>query len=180
MNRQSGMEDQLYLTSQVITYLGNKRALLDFIASALQEVQEDLGRERLYIGDLFSGSGIVSRYFKRYSEHLIVNDLERYCEMINLCYLHNRSELDMPRLKRIYDRLCDRLDNGPLEEGIIARYYAPRDANDIQPGERVFYTPRNARYIDTARRLIGQLDEADQPFFLAPLLTEASVHNNTS
>ncbi len=180
MNRQSGMEDQHYLTSQVITYLGNKRALLDFITPALEEVQEDLGRDRLYIGDLFSGSGVVSRYFKQYSEHLIVNDLERYCEVLNQCYLHNRSELDMPRLKQIYADLCLRLEEGPLEEGIISRIYAPRDANNIQPGERVFYTPRNARYIDTARRLIGQLDEADQPFFLAPLLTEASVHNNTS
>jgi adenine-specific DNA-methyltransferase len=35
-------------------------------------------------------------------------------------------------------------------------------------------------YIDTARRLIGELPEWARHFFLAPLLSEASIHANTS
>ena len=47
-------------------------------------------------------------------------------------------------------------------------------------GERVFYTSRNSRYIDTARKLIESVDPELQHFFLAPLLSEASIHVNTS
>ncbi len=173
-------EEKNYLTSQVVTYLGNKRALLDFIGTAVQEVQRRLGRDKLAIGDLFSGSGIVARYFKQYASRLVVNDLERYCEVLNQCYLANPSALDLPRLRRLHAGLCRALEGELDTDGFIARMYAPRDENRIERGERVFYTPRNARFIDTARRLIGQLDPADQPFFLAPLLAEASVKNNTS
>ena len=35
-------------------------------------------------------------------------------------------------------------------------------------------------YIDTARKLIGKIPENEQKFFLAPLLSEASIHANTS
>ncbi len=182
MTQQSEVPEQEreYVTSQVITYLGNKRALLDFIGSAVQEVQRQLGRDKLTVGDLFSGSGIVARYFKRFASRLVVNDLERYCEVLNQCYLANRSQLDLPDLRRIHAQLCSELE-GPLDtDGFITRMYAPRDENNIQRGERVFYTPRNARFIDTARRLIDALEPGIQPFFLAPLLAEASVKNNTS
>jgi adenine-specific DNA-methyltransferase len=83
-------------------------------------------------------------------------------------------------LKDIHAGMLQALDGKPPEEGIISRLYAPRDDENIKPGERVFYTSRNARYIDTARRLIENLDEKDRPFFLAPLLSEASIHANTS
>lgn len=169
-----------YLTAQLITYLGNKRALLDFIDSAVEQVKAELGRDTLSIGDLFSGSGVVARYFKHCASRLVVNDLERYCEILNKCYLSNRSQLDLGRLHSIHDRLCDAL-SGELDcGGVIARMYAPHDETNILPGERVFYTPRNARFIDTARRLIGELAPEDQPYFLAPLLSEASIKSNTS
>jgi len=58
--------------------------------------------------------------------------------------------------------------------------YAPKDENEIQPGERVFYTPRNARYIDTARSEIDKLPSEVRKYFLATLLVGASVHVNTS
>lgn len=182
MNQQSLIpcEDREFLTSQVITYLGNKRSLLDFIGEALHTVQQELGRTRLSIGDFFSGSGVVARYFKQYASRLVVNDLEGYCEVLNRCYLSNVSQLDMPSLQHTYRELRARLSGDLCRDGIIARLYAPRDEHDIQKGERVFYTPRNARYIDTARQLIGALPPDMQPFFLAPLLFEASVKNNTS
>ncbi|WP_202985540.1 hypothetical protein [Thiospirillum jenense] len=35
--------------------------------------------------------------------------------------------------------------------GFIAELYAPLADDAIQPSERVFYTHRNAKYLDTAR-----------------------------
>ena len=52
--------------------------------------------------------------------------------------------------------------------------------NLIKFGERVFYTRRNAEYLDTARTQIGLLPLEVQPYFLAPLIASASVHTNTS
>ena len=69
-------ENPDYLSKQLITYLGNKRNLLPFINMGIEKVIKRLGRNKLSIFDVFSGSGAVARFFKRYSEKLIVNDLE--------------------------------------------------------------------------------------------------------
>ncbi len=175
-----GEESADYLSEQLITYIGNKRALLDLIGKAVDRVKQALGRERISSLDLFSGSGVVSRYLKRHSTRLIANDLEPYCEVISRCYLANASSLDLPGLRSIHRRLSERLACEPLRAGLIARSYAPRDDEAIAPGERVFYTSRNARFLDTARELIEELPSSVRPFFLAPLLSQASIHANTS
>ena len=173
-------ESEAYLTEQIITYIGNKRSLLSFIGTAINLVKEKLGKDKLDIIDIFSGSGVVSRFFKQYAKKLYSNDLEDYCYTINRCYLSNRSNIDFAALGSYYDVIKRTLDTEPLKTGFISEMYAPADDQNIQKGERVFYTTRNARYIDTARQLIEQIPEPYKTFLLAPLLYESSVHNNTS
>jgi adenine-specific DNA-methyltransferase len=173
-------ENPSYLTDQLITYIGNKRSLLKFIGIAIERVQKRLNKNKLQIVDLFSGSGVVARYFKQYAEQLFVNDLEKYCEVINRCYLANQNEIDFAILQSMHKQLVDHLNQGPLISGIITKHYAPFKDDDIQYGERVFYTNRNARYLDTCRKLIEQIPMQFQHFFLAPLLSQASIHANTS
>lgn len=174
-------ENEAYLQEQLITYIGNKRALLDFIGMGLRQVQHILGKERLSIFDCFSGSGVVARYLRQFAERMWVNDLELYSAIINRCYQANREELPEEQLRQLHQSLTRQLEEGPLEPGYIARHYAPADDTAIQPGERCFYTTRNARYLDTARRLIcQQVPPHLQDFFLAPLLSQASIHANTS
>lgn len=172
-------ENDDYLTTQIITYIGNKRSLLSFIGEAVDIVKSRLNKNKLTIVDLFSGSGIVSRYLKQYSSKLITNDLEGYAYILNKCYLSNRSELNMDELISWYNYIVDNT-NLQLKGGIIAENYAPKDINNIKKGERCFYTTRNAMYIDTVRGLINDVPEHYQHFFIAPLLTEASVKNNTA
>lgn len=173
------MEDEAYLTTQIITYIGNKRSLLNFIGDGIKEVKKRLNKDKLDIVDLFSGSGIVSRFLKQHSNKLIANDFEEYAYILNKCYLANKSEIDMDKLKYWYNYLKDRLEQD-LKPGFIHEMYAPKDLNDIKFGERCFYTPRNAMYIDTARQLINEVPEEYRVYFIAPLLTEASIKNNTS
>jgi adenine-specific DNA-methyltransferase len=173
-------ENRNYLTRQLITYIGNKRSLLPFIGIALERVKARLNKKRLSLFDVFSGSGAAARFFKAHGELLLVNDLEAYSEAINRCYLANVPDLDMEGLRQAHGKLLDRLREEPLREGFIAELYAPREDALIRPGERVFYTARNARYLDTARQYIEELEEPLRPFFLAPLLSEASVHANTA
>jgi adenine-specific DNA-methyltransferase len=168
-----------YLTQQLITYIGNKRALLGFIGDGIKKVQTKLNKKKLKMFDVFSGSGIVARYFKQFSELLIVNDLEKYSTLINECYLSNDNERDELSLRKYYCDLIERAKNN-LVRGIISELYAPKDDKDIKQNERVFYTARNAMYIDTIRQLIDKMPEKYQKYFLAPLLSEASVHANTS
>lgn len=178
-NKINQFENEKYLTTQIITYIGNKRSLLGFIGEAIDVVKKDLKKDKLEIADIFSGSGIVSRYLKQHSSKLISNDLEEYSYVLNKCYLSNKSELNMDELISWYNYLVDNTSK-ELKKGIIANNYAPQDMNNIKIGERCFYTTRNAMYIDTVRQLINDIPEKYRYFFIAPLLTEASVKNNTS
>jgi len=179
MNERSLSEKEEYLTRQLITYIGSKRALLDFIGEGVKKVQQRLNKDKLRMFDVFSGSGIVARFFKQFSELLIVNDLEKYSALINECYLSNESEIDLNLLREHYKEIIEET-NKPLVKGIISKLYAPNDDKNIKPNERVFYTARNAMYIDTVRQLIGKMPQEMQKYFLAPLLSEASIHANTS
>ena len=183
-------ENPDFLQSQLITYIGNKRALLDFIGSGLREVQLRLGKSQISCLDVFAGSGIVSRYLKQFSSALTVNDLETYSQIINRCYLSNKSELDIESLKKQHENLLKKIDkrmaeleinNGYKTAGFISELYAPLDENQIEKGERCFYTPYNAAYLDVARQLIEKEVEPEfRDFFIAPLLSEASIHANTA
>ena len=90
-----GSEDPDYLRRQLITYLGNKRALLGPIDQAVASVKRRLNKTKLRTFDAFSGSGVVSRYLKAHSSHLTTNDLEDYATVISRCYLRNRSTVDL-------------------------------------------------------------------------------------
>jgi adenine-specific DNA-methyltransferase len=173
-------ENEKYLTEQIITYLGNKRKLLSSIEEEVKKIQDSLCKEKLVCVDLFSGSGIVARMLKQYSDTLYANDLENYSRVLNLCYLSNANEIDWD----LYDELLYKLEETlktQLISGVITDNYAPKDDNNIQEGERAFYTHNNAMLIDTIRDFIDKHVPYDmQSLFLSPLLYEASVHANTS
>lgn len=172
-------EDPRYLREQLITYIGSKRALLPFIGGAVEKVRKRLGGRKLRFLDIFAGTGIVSRSMKRHSSLLIANDLEAYSRVTSLCYLANAADLDLAEITQA----CADIDEAARADtngGFIRELYAPRDDGDIRRGERVFYTVRNAAYLDAARQAIGRFPQRLHPFLLAPLLSEASVHVNTS
>lgn len=170
------MENEKFLTEQIITYLGNKRKLLDNIAVEVETILQKLGTDKAKICDLFSGSGVVARKLKQYSTRLYVNDLENYSYVINDCYLTNQEDFN----EEFYDSLYSKIMSQEPIEGIITKNYAPEDDDNIKEGERVFYTHKNAVTIDTIRKAIDDVPESYKKFFLAPLLYEASVHANTS
>lgn len=173
-------ESPAFLSSQLLTYLGNKRALLKPIAAAVEEVQRRVGKNRLRALDAFSGSGAVSRLLKRYSSELIVNDIEDYARAVSACYLTNRSEVDQAELDLAVSRLNARAESSDRPSGFLRRLYAPADEDAIEPGERVFYTPENAARLDAYRQLLDEEPESVRRLLLAPLLSAASVHANTA
>lgn len=175
------LENPDFLTTQIITYLGNKRSLIKKIESEIEAILSELKTDKAVCADFFSGSGIVARMMKRHSSNLIVNDLERYSALINSCYLINKKDYPQELCEKIRRNLVEKASKIKIP-GIIAENYAPKDDDNIQRGERVFYTRENALLIDTYRKLIDEdvADENLKKFFLAPLITEASIHVNTS
>lgn len=171
-------ENEDFLTCQIITYLGNKRLLLKDIEYEILKISKKLSKEKMVCADIFSGSGIAARLFKRFSSKLYVNDLEKYSAVINSCYLTDKEKFDEAQFDFYYNRLnCE--SEQLLTGGIIYKNYAPQNDENIKEGERVFYTAENAKIIDTLRSNIEKIPPPLKPFFLAPLIYEASVHVNT-
>jgi adenine-specific DNA-methyltransferase len=152
---------------------------LPFIESGVKQAKEKLGKEKIDFLDLFSGSGVVARMARQHSRALHCNDLEEYSHTLNSCYQANPEYVDSDalhcELERV--RLAIERDFCP---GFIADLYAPKNDEDIQPGERVFYTRRNAIFLDSFCRALESTPLELRPFMLAPVLAQASMYANTS
>lgn len=169
-------ENPAFLKEQIITYLGNKRSLLFLIENAIMDIKAELGRDKISFADVFSGSGVVSRLAKKHAKMIYANDLESYSRIINECYLSNfTSELGQGILE--FHKTLSKIKE--LKAGFITELYAPMDDENIKSGERVFFTRKNAMFIDTMRNEISKIPSELQKFFIAPLIYKASVHNNT-
>ena len=173
------IENDSFLKEQIITYIGNKRSLLPFIGKGVALAKNRLDKQKVSCLDLFSGSGVVSRYLKQFSDYLVANDLESYSQVTNKCYLTNYNDSVLSGLKEIIRELNHTIEVN-LHDGFISELYAPKDESNIQPHERVFYTKRNAQFLDTARQLIDTYPEEIRHLLIAPLISKASVHANTS
>lgn len=170
-----------FFSTHLITYIGNKRRLLPFLYEGFSRVRDRVGKDKLTILDGFAGSGASARLLKAFSSDLYVNDLEDYAETINRAYLANKSEVDLSKLEEYIGWLNrNKLQANTESAGFIERHYAPKNDNNIEPGERVFYTNSNAKIIDNVRRLIEEIPEPYRTFALAALIVRASVHTNTS
>lgn len=171
-----------YLTKQLITYIGNKRDLLQQIEKYILLVKKELNKKDLITVDLFSGSGVVARLLKCYSSLVIANDLELYSKIVNEAFLSNSDELDNKLFNNYLEKINNKIICSPYK-GLVSNYYAPKDDNNIKKGERVFYTKYNATYIDSFVHYMDEVvpdnDKKYKIFLLAVLITEASIHTNT-
>lgn len=180
-----------YLKSQLIAYIGNKRALQGFLAG----VFERLGRERGVFLDPFAGSGAVSRLARYLGFRVLANDQEFYAYVLNFAHLcAGRSEAErlFPALGGPQHLLAmlNALPDPPETEQYIARHYAPADTEKADyRTERLFYTRENALRIDAARNRIEELcpgfelepeRKKEKLLLLASLLYQSATHTNTS
>ena len=166
-----------FIFQNMITYIGNKRTLIDHIEDEIIKIKDSLKIDLLISLDGFSGSGVVARMLKYHSKSLYVNDMEYYSYMINQCYLSNPSE----ELKENIQQFIHDLNHlNHDHKGIISNNYSPNDTYNIQKDERAFYTTQNANIIDTIRSKINDYSSEYFPFLISPLLVKASINTNTS
>lgn len=183
--------DTPYLTKQIIAYIGNKRKLLSLIYAALEQSGVEFGAGTTF-ADLFSGSGVVSRFAKSLGFEVYTNDWEPYAEILSKGFVAlNKTEFN--RLfggEEQFNTLIAEINalSAPSEKDqYIAKYYAPHTGDIARADfhtERLFYTRQNALALDKIRNYIeGQFPSSDDPrrhILIALLLYEAATHTNTS
>lgn len=148
---------------QKLNYIGSKYSLLSFIEETIEENIEEKMSE-LSFCDIFSGSGIVSRYFSNKFKKVISNDLEYYSFIILKAYLTS-NPYSIERLNKIEG-----------VEGPIFHKYSV-GGND----GRMYFSEENGKKIDGIRKEINNLSEEEKTVALCSLI-EASdkVANTTS
>lgn len=192
-------EKNLYLVQGIIAYIGNKRRLLSLIGDAMRQAAGP-NLKGLRFTDLFSGSGIVSRYARTLGMRVTANDWEPYARVLARAWLEPVSG-DISRLfgspggleKAV--GLMNSLPDPEEESQYLARYFAPSSMNPDEGDyrtERLFYTRENALRLDAARNYLetdsstlpaaGTTDDDDlrRCLLLAPIIFEAATHVNTS
>jgi adenine-specific DNA-methyltransferase len=172
-------ESKEFLSEQLITYIGNKRKLLPLIEKAISISAKSLGKERISFADVFAGTGVVSRMARRWSTDMYINDFEEYSSYTNTVYQANICDICVDEVDHWRAFVNKTSIDDPLP-GFITELYSPKDESNIKSDDRVFYSRRNAMFLDTARREIDKVPEHVKPFLLAPLIQRASVHVNTS
>ena len=169
-----------YLKDQIITYMGNKRKLLDIIENSIDQIIPKINKKTLSFGDGFSGSGIVSRLLKKKCNKLFVNDLAGYSHTINQCYLSNPNQQTQNKIKQYID-IVNEISNHyeEIENPFISLHWSPKN-KDILKQDRAYFTYENGKRIDKMRNYIETIPKKYIPYLLAPLLVECSIHNNTN
>ncbi|MCW8955052.1 MAG: DNA adenine methylase [Sulfurimonas sp.] len=158
-----------------MNYIGSKFRLSSWIKDeVIKVVGEDLS-QRVFC-DMFAGTGIVGRTFKKDVKKVISNDLEHYSFVLNKNYIQNHEEIE-DKVKYINE-----LNNLPLvEDGFIYQNYCLGSGSNRQ-----YFSDYNGKKIDTIRKKIQEWSETKKIssnlyyFLLSSLLESADKVANTA
>jgi len=168
--------DDDYVMQPMFTYLGNKRSLLPFIRQAVEQVLAETGRPLRSL-DAFSGSTVVSRMLAGYCSHLYTNDLEPYAREAARCFLERPTE---EQRARVLAHLAEMNAMTAFEPGVLANNYAPERSDDVQEGERCFFTRENAERADTWRAYVELRVAPDvRHWCIVPIMVQMSARANS-
>ena len=169
-----------YIHQPMLTYLGNKRKLLDFIEEQVMVVKKELKKDKLVMMDGFSGSGVVARMLSTHATELHTNDIESYSDVSTNCYVKQPTKAQKETIAAHIEKMNDLAEKGPFFEGIMAKYYAPKSTESPKEGEVCFYTRENALIIDTLRRYVEKKVEPElTDWLLGPLIVKSMIHCNS-
>ena len=131
MSSQNTEEINTFVHQTMLTCIGNKRKLVEYIYNVVDEVRQELGKEKLSLVDGFAGSSVVARRLSYLASDLYVNDLEQYSYLMAKCYLKQPWIEDQMRIVRHIEVMNNLAESGPYSEGIISRLYAPKVTANI-------------------------------------------------
>lgn len=151
-----------------MNYIGSKLKLSSWLQQEIKKVAGDDLSQKVFC-DMFAGTGIVGRVFKKEVKQVISNDLEFYSYVLNKNYIQNH--------KNITDKLVfiDKLNNLPLiDDGFIFKNYCMGSGSGRQ-----YFSDENGKKIDNVRAKIKQWQDdkkinSNLYYFLLTSLLEAA------
>lgn len=160
-------------------YIGSKANLIKNIETC---ISQNIKTKQKSFCDIFSGTGVVARYFKPQYE-IISNDALFFSYIIQKSLVENNFSPTFSKLKSTVSNPFDYLENATLSE---ANKFVEENYSPSGKAGRMYFTSENARRIDFIRTTIEQwktekkLTEAEYYYLLASLIEAVpSVSNIT-
>jgi adenine-specific DNA-methyltransferase len=151
-----------------LRFIGSKFNLLSNIENI---IKQHCGNKTDYVvGDLFSGTSVVSKHFKQLGYSVVANDNLEFCHTLAKSSLLNNKEpkfLKLLKSKRFpkdsaskihpipYEQVLYYLNNLPAIKGFIYREYSPGGSSKME-SPRKYFTDKNAQKIDAVRSTIQE------------------------
>lgn len=158
-----------------MNYIGSKLKLSSWIEEEVKKVVGNDLSQKVFC-DMFAGTGIIGRTFKKDVKQVISNDLEHYSLVLNKNYIQNHEAIADK------EKYIQELNNLPLiENGFIYQNYCIGSGS-----ERQYFSDENGKKIDTIRTKIKEWKQSDKIndslyyFLLASLVESAEKVANTA
>ncbi len=169
-----------------MNYIGSKLSLLEFLEKSINKVVD---RNCDTFCDLFAGTGIVGRYFKKKGYKIIANDIQYYSYVLNRHYIGNHKELNFAKLTKEIPGLnsisvenrknfvCNYLSDLKGVKGFIYKNYCFGGSKN-QKEPRRYFSDENGMRCDAIRQKIENWKEQnlisdDEYYFLITSLIES-------
>lgn len=163
-----------------MNYIGSKLSLLDFIEQGVDEVTQG---DYSTFCDLFAGTGVVGRRFKKKGKKILANDIQRYSYVLNRHYIGNHKPLNFNGLSSEIDglaasgdkpkKVCQYLNGLDGKSGFIYGNYCLGGSS-----ARQYFSDENGKLCDAIREKIEIWSASkkitdDEYYFLLTTLLEA-------
>ncbi len=158
-----------------MNYIGSKLKLSSWIQDEVKKVVGNDLSDKIFC-DIFAGTGIVGRTFKKEVKQVIANDLEHYSFVLNKNYIENHEEIQE---KEKYIDALNALH--PIDDGFIYQNYCLESGSGRQ-----YFSDVNGKRIDAIRKKIQEWHEHQEIeenlyyFLLASLVESADKVANTA
>ena len=157
-----------------MNYIGSKYKLSEFIDTTIRSVVGNDLSDKVFC-DIFAGTGIVGRIFKKSVKKVIANDFEYYSFVLNKNYIENYAPIPSK------EKYVDILNDIEPVEGFIFNNYCLGSGSGRQ-----YFSDYNGKKIDAIRQQIeiwkknNGITENLYYFLLASLLESADKVANTA
>ena len=158
-----------------MNYIGSKFKLSSWIEEEVKKVVGNDLSQKIFC-DIFAGTGIIGRTFKKNVKKVISNDLEDYSYVLNRNYIANHENIPNK------EKFIEKLNNLSLiDTGFIYQNYCMGSGSNRQ-----YFTDENGKKIDTIRTQIEEwkrnkeIEDDLYYFLLASLIESADKVANTA
>ena len=147
----------LHTKRATMNYIGSKYKLSSWIKSTILNVVGDV-KDKIFC-DIFAGTGIIGRTFKKDVKKIIANDIEYYSYILNKNYIQNHKPLS-----RAND-LIKELNSLPPKEGFIYKNYCLGSGSNRQ-----YFSDNNGKKI--VKKLYSLISKKPNKFLARDQLKE--------